>query len=303
MLRPLPRSWLARLVSSHGSLSPGVTPRLLFFTAIAALVSVANHYGHRWVRLPVGLYEVSGAVIALILSFRTNTAYNRFWEGRTLWGGVVNACRNLQRGLRHHAHLTDDETRAVSSWIVVYAHSMRRHLRAQPDAPEITRLLSPDDDRRLRESPHRALFAAEQISAIIVRLGQEGRLSPMLQQHHEALVATLVDLLGGCERILKTPTPVGYVLLLERCITFYVSTLPLAIVEELDLLTAPVTMMASYLVLMIEGLGRELDNPFGHDPNDLPLSRICETIEMNLLGSSPESILRPPQHLEEGIED
>lgn len=302
MLRPLPRSWLARLTFPHGSLSPGVVPRMMFFTAVAAAVSVVNHLGNRWVRLPVGLYEVSGAVIALILSFRTNTAYNRFWEGRTLWGGVVNACRNLQRGLRQHAHLSDDETRAVSTWIVVYAHAMRRHLRAQDDAPEITRLISADDDQRLRQAPHRPLFAAEQISATIARLGQEGRLSPILQQHHEALMATLVDYLGGCERILKTPTPVGYVLLLERCITFYLATLPLAIVDELGLLTVLVTTMASYLVLMIEGLGRELDNPFGHDPNDLPLSRICETIERNLLGSSPEGILRPPQNAD-GFDD
>ena len=303
MLPPLPRSWLGVLVSPRGSLSHGVGARVIFFSLVALAVGIANRLGHHWVRLPVGLYEVSGVVIALILSFRTNTAYNRFWEGRTLWGGVVNVCRNLQRGLRFHAQLSDDEVREVSRWIVVFAHAMRRHLRGQDEAPEITRLLSAPDGERLRQAPHRPLFAAEQLSARVASLAQSGRLVPMMQQHHEALVATLVDYLGGCERILKTPTPLGYILLLQRCITFYIATLPLALVEELGLLCVPVTMMAAYLVLMIEGLGRELDDPFGHDPNDLPLSRICETIERNLLGSTPEEILRPSGHEAGGFED
>jgi putative membrane protein len=115
----------------------------------------------------------------------------------------------------------------------------------------------------------------------------------MMRQHAEAYVGALVDYLGGCERIAKTPTPVGYVLLLERCIAFYVATLPLALIEAVGIFTPVVTMMVAYLVLMIEGLGRELDCPFDHDPNDLPLSRICITIENDLLGSSAEPILRP----------
>lgn len=293
MIPPLPRSWLGVLVSPRGTLSSGVSVRMIFFACVALVVWGLNRAGYHRIRLPVGLHEVAGAVIALILAFRTNTAYNRFWEGRTLWGGVVNACRNLQRGLRHHAGLSDEENREASVWIVIFAHSMRRLLRSEQERPEITRLLSADDDKQLGQAPHQPLFAAARLSDLIVRLGQQGRLNPMMQRHNEALLATLVDYLGGCERIAKTPTPAGYVLLLERCIAFYIAAMPFALIEELGWLTIPVTMMVAYLVLMIEALGRELDDPFGHEPNDLPLSRICITIEQNLLSSSPEPILLP----------
>ena len=300
MLQPARGSWLAVLFAPRGTLSNGVFWRLLFITLLTLGIGLLNHHGYHWIRIPVGLYEVSGAVIALTLSFRTNTAYNRFWEGRTLWGGVVNACRNLQRGFQVHAKLNDEESRTVSTWIVVFAHAMRRGLRSENDFPEVERLLSADDFRLFVDSPHRALYASSRISDFLRNLVEQGRLNPMMQRHLEALNATLVDYLGGCERILKTPTPLGYVLLIERCNAFYIITLPLALVEELGMLCVPVTMMAAYLVLMIEGLGRELDDPFGHEPNDLPLSRICETIERNLLGSSPEEILRPShKHVED----
>jgi len=102
----------------------------------------------------------------------------------------------------------------------------------------------------------------------------------------EEEVMALVNSLGGCERIRKTPTPLGYVLLLRRMVALYLATLPLCLVAEIGLLTPLVTMIIAYAVLMIEGIGQELDNPFGHDPNDLALSRVCDTIERDLLGSS-----------------
>lgn len=291
MLPSVPKSFFATLVSPHGAFSPGVIYRVLAFGAVATIVCALNRLGYG-VHLPVGLHEVAGAVIALILAFRTNTAYARFWEGRTLWGGIVNACRNLTRAVDEHAHLEEKESRSFRTWVVVYAHATRRSLRVQSEHPEISRLITPEDDEAFSAAPHQPLHAARRLSETIADLARQGRLNPMMQAHAESLVAALVDYLGGCERIAKTPTPAGYIFLLARCIAFYLATLPLALVTEVGGFTIPVTMMVAYLVLMIEGLGRELDAPFDHDPNDLPLSRICTTIEQNLLGSSPEEILR-----------
>lgn len=302
MLPPLPRSWLASLVSLRGSLSHGVLPRLLFFTLIALGIWLANRSGYP-LHLPIGLHEIAGAIIGLILAFRTNTAYARFWEGRILWGGVVNACRNLQRVLHRHARLDPEELKEISQWIVVFAHSMRGWLRGENGRPEIRRLLSEDDWIEFCEAPHPPLFVANHLSSFILKLVKEERLNPLMQEHAERLVGTLIDLLGGCERIKKTPTPAGYVLLLERCIAFFLATLPLALVKEQGGLAVIVTTMASYLVLMIEGLGRELDDPFGHEPNDLPLSRICVTIEQNLLGSSPAALIWAPDQPDEDCTD
>jgi putative membrane protein len=292
MLPRLPQSWLRTLVTPHGSLSRGVPIRTLAFGAIATGVWIIFRRGLR-VDLPMGLHEVAGFLIALILAFRTNTAYARFWEGRTLWGGIVNASRNLTRAVTFHAGLGPEEERAFTAWVVAFAHATRRSLRGQTDAPEIARLLPEGEHEPFAAARHRPLYVAGRISERIVDLAREGRLNPMMQAHAESQLAALVDFLGGSERIERTPTPAGYVLLLERAIAFYLATVPFAIVERLGAYVVPVTMMVSYLVLMIEGLGRELDNPFGHEPNDLPLSRICSKIEIDLLGSSPEALLRP----------
>lgn len=292
MLPDLPISFLRTLFTPHGSLSRGVPMRTLTFGAIATGVWLAHRRGLE-VRLPLGLHEVAGFLIALILAFRTNTAYARFWEGRTLWGGIVNACRNLTRAVTFHGRLTPEESRAFARWVVAFAHAARRSLRHQEGAPEVARLMSEADFAEYNAARHRPIYVAERVSALLEGYGRAGRLHPMIQTHAEALLANLVDCLGGCERIEKTPTPAGYVLLLKRAIAFFLATLPFAIIDELGSYAVPVAMMVSYLVLMIEGLGRELDNPFDHEPNDLPLSRICTTIELNLLGTSPADLLRP----------
>lgn len=294
MLPQLPKSLLRTLFTPHGSLSRGVPLRTLAFGAIATTIWVLSRKGLQ-VHLPIGLHEVAGFLIALILAFRTNTAYARFWEGRTLWGGIVNASRNLSRAVALHASLTPEEERAFTTWVVAFAHATRRSLRGETAAPEIGRLLPEAHREAFAAARHRPLYIAGNISGQIASLAREGRLNPMMQAHAEALLASLVDFLGGCERIERTPTPAGYVLLLERAIAFYLAALPFAIVAELGSYVVLVTMMVAYLVLMIEGLGRELDNPFGHEPNDLPLSRICSKIEFDLLGSSPEEFLRPKE--------
>jgi putative membrane protein len=279
-----PNHWVRMLVSSRGSLSNGVVRRMVAFGVIAALLWVAHRFYGRVV-LSVGMYEVAGAVIALTLAFRTNTAYARFWEGRTLWGSIVNSSRNLVRIVQAHAAPSPEDARAFAVWVVVFAHATRRSLRGEDARPEIAGLLSPEEFAALDAHPHPPVYAAAQVSARLAAFAR-GSLDPNMAARAEDQVNTLVNCLGACERILKTPTPLGYVLLIQRCVALYLATLPLGLVGEIGVLTPLVTMMVAYPVLMIEALGRELDDPFGHEPNDIALSRICDTIERNLLGSS-----------------
>lgn len=280
------KSFLQLLFTFRGSSSRGVALRVLAFGAIATVVVLLDRHVVK-LHLPAGVHESGAAVIALILAFRTNTGYNRFWEGRTLWGSIVNTSRNLARHASNHAGDDSDGERELKKWVVAFAYVTRRRLRAQTSWPEVDRLLSADEARALADAPHPSLYASSRISAIVARWRREGRVDSMIAVDVERFVTLLVDNLGGCERILKTPTPLGYILLVERFIALYLATLPFMLVTRVEALTPIVAMMIAYPILLIDALARDLDDPFGQDPSDLPLTSICMTIEKDVLGTTP----------------
>lgn len=278
------RDWLRVLVAPHGSLSPGVMYRVVAFGAIAMAAWYLDREGAS-VRLPIGLHEIIGAIIALILALRTNTAYNRFWEGRTLWGAIVNSCRNVTRIVEQHARVDPDEMRVFAAYVALFAHATRRRLRQQP-LEEASRLLG-DQGEAIANAKHPALAVSNELSRRVAALAASGNLDRMMATQAEAQIVALVDYLGGCERISSAPTPLGYVLLMRRCIALFLATSPWALVEQLGGYTPILTVMIAYIVLMLEALANELDDPFGQDPNDLALTRICAVIERNTVGTEP----------------
>jgi putative membrane protein len=288
------RAWVRLLFSPRGNLATAVGGKVLAFGALAAVVCFLDRYFEFPVRLPVGFHEVAGIVIGLILAFRTNTAYSRFWEGRTLWGGIVNASRNLSRIVTLHAGLDEPESRELRVWIVCFAHATRCRLRGLKEIVEVESLLSQEDYRRLVTSPHPPLYCANELSQRLAALADRRALSDMLTAAAERQVSALVDCLGGCEKILRTPTPLAYVLLIERGVFLYLGTLPAGLLSRLGWLTPIVVMGVAYLVLMIETIGNELDNPFGTDASDLALDHICDSLTFDLLGlgSGPEAVSR-----------
>lgn len=289
------RAWLRLLFSGRGSLARTVLAKVIAFGVLALVVcSIDSYYTHP-LRIPVGFHEIAGVVIGLVLAFRTNTAYARFWEGRTLWGGIVNASRNLARVVTAHADLDEAESRELRVWIVAFAHSTRCRLRSLHEVHEAAELLSPEDYQRLSAAPHPALFCANELSRRIADLAASDALTPVLAGVAEEEVVNLVNCLGGCEKILRTPTPLGYVLLMERGVFLYLGTLPLGLIGRLGWLTPVVTLFVSYLVLMIETIGNELDNPFGEEASDIPLDRICSHIAFDLLGIGQGPSITPPK--------
>lgn len=286
-------AWFRLLVSPRGNLARRVPTRVLIFGAIAVATWAVDRFLEVELRLPVGFHEVAGIVIGLILAFRTNTAYSRFWEGRTLWGGIVNASRNLARIVNCHACLETTEAREFNAWIVAFAHATRCRLRSLVEIPEAAAFLSPDDYRRLCTAPHPALLCAEELSRRIQDLTARQVLDPIIAGVAEQELSVLVDCLGGCERISRTPTPLPYILLMQRSAALYLGSLPMGLIGRLDWLTPIVTMAVAYLVLMIETVGNELDDPFGTDSPDIPLDRICATIAFDLLGEGKQPVVTP----------
>jgi ion channel-forming bestrophin family protein len=277
-------SWMQYTLRLRGSVIPAVFPRTLLCGLFAVLISAIH------IRIPVNIPAlasvVSNVVLGLMLVFRTNTAYERFWEGRKLWGSVTNASRNLAR----HIWVTiPDRTpqdrqakRAALDLIVAFAVTMKLHLRREAVNEELQPLLSAPQYENLQGMNNPPLEVAFWIQDYLQQQHDSDRLNIHQLISLQQLLNTLVDCLGGCERILKTPIPMAYAIHLKQLLLIYCFTLPFQFVTQLGWWTAAVVMLVSFTLFGIEAIGMEIENPFGRDYNDLPLDTICDTMKRNI---------------------
>ncbi len=271
-----------------GAVTLTISERVLVFAAIALVISLIDYGVHPTMALlgiEVAPYEVGGAALGLLLVLRTNAGYDRWWEGRKLWGGIVNQSRNL--AIAALAYGPDDPVwrDRVVRWTVAFAHAARRSLRDERMLPKIAALLGDEAAAAVAASEHMPGF----IALMLARLLREG--CDRLEMDRFAFLqadrarAELIDLIGGCERIRKTPLPRAYAINIRRFIFLFLATLPFALLNRAgNWLTAPVTVLVAYPILALDQIGVELQNPFDtRNLGHLPLDAICETIERNLL--------------------
>ncbi|MBK8226878.1 MAG: bestrophin family protein [Flavobacteriales bacterium] len=230
--------------------------------------------------LPV-MHSLLGFAISMLLVFRTNTAYDRWWEGRKLWGQLVNASRNL--AVKLDALLPEDkDARAFFAKLIpLFAHELRLHLlrektRLELDSkphPEI-----PDFDR----SKHVPMQIAQLMTARVRRMLKEGAISGEQLLTVDRELAQLLEICGACERIKNTPIPYSYSSFIKKFIVIYVLTLPFGFAFTLGWIAVPVVMFIFYVMASLEIIAEEIEDPFGKDQNDLPMQRIAATIKGNI---------------------
>jgi len=225
-------------------------------------------------------------ILSVLLVFRTNSAHDRFWEGRKLWGSLVNTVRNLARDIWIVVEERSPENRAekeaVLRLVVAFAFAMKLQLRREAVNQELVPLMSPLQYSRLKESNHPPLEIAFWIGYYLQNEYARGTVNVYQLNTLQKLVDDLVDILGGCERILKTPAPILYAILLKILLLNYFVILPWALVDGLTWWTAPIMTFVALVLLSIDEVGTEIEEPFGHDPNDLPLDLICNTMLNNV---------------------
>jgi putative membrane protein len=269
-----PRNWLGLLFSLRGTVLPAIWPRLLFVTGIAVLVaSYSSFFRHLEEVNPLG-HTLTGVVVGFLIVLRTNTAYDRFWEGRKLWGGIVNSSRNLVRQAAAFAGRTDE----LASLTTAYALALKQHLRRDRDFSELRAWLPDDVYQEVVHTDNAPLAVAECIAAWIQRRLKAGDLDSITAVHLDERVRELIDHQGGCERILKTPIPFNYAVHIKQFLMLYLVTLPFVLVRLVDWLAVPMTLIVSFGLVGIEEAGVEVEDPFGTDANDLPLESFCFTI-------------------------
>ncbi|RYY31619.1 MAG: hypothetical protein EOO04_00390 [Chitinophagaceae bacterium] len=228
------------------------------------------------------MHTLLSFAISMLLVFRTNTAYDRWWEGRKLWGTLVNTSRNLAIKMNAILDPQDQTNRKFFKKIIpMYASVLSHHLNS-----EQTRLALDESDHPELSHVDNNKHVPNQVAAILLarvnRLYLDGILKgdQLIIINHE--LETFTNVCGACERIKNTPIPYSYSTFLKRFIFIYVMTLPFSLVFSLGYLVIPVVSMIFYVLATLELIAEEIEDPFGGDANDLPTQKMADNIRKHV---------------------
>ncbi|WP_136667900.1 bestrophin family protein [Flavobacterium sp. H122] len=231
---------------------------------------------HNLKNIPI-MHGMLGFVISLLLVFRTNTAYDRWWEGRKQWGALVNNSRNL--AIKLSALLTEKEDKIFfKKAIPNFAHILSLHLKDETISHE----LFEEYNINVEHKKHKPNQLVKLMSKKLFELKRNGKLTDENLIFINPEITSFLDICGACERIKNTPIPFSYSVFLKKFIFFYVMTLPFGYVFSLGYYTIPVVIFIFYVLASLELIAEEIEDPFGNDENDLPTQRIAENIKKNI---------------------
>jgi ion channel-forming bestrophin family protein len=285
-----PRDWFTFIFRFHkADTLRKLAPLIIAIAAFSALLAVLeleyfklSENSH--VRNISTMHTLLSFVLSMLLVFRTNTAYDRWWEGRKLWGSLVNNSRNL--AIKLNSYLGSEEESAVHrkffrKIIPLFASVLSHHLHS-----ELTRLALDDQEhpelRHLDKNKHIPNQVAALIFQRVNRLYEEGKIKGDQLILLNGELQSFMEICGACERIKNTPIPFSYSVFLKKFIFFYVMTLPISFVLLLGYIAIPVVAFIFYVLASLELVAEEIEDPFGGDANDLPTEKIAGTIKKNV---------------------
>ncbi|MGB3509751.1 MAG: bestrophin family ion channel [Microcoleaceae cyanobacterium] len=279
------REWLKIILQMQFSVIPAIIFRVTFCGLLGFLISVLYYFDFP-VSLPMKSSIVPSLVLGLLLVFRTNTAYERFWQGRQLWGVIINTVRNFSRQIWVSVEENEPSDRkdkeAIMRLLVAFAISGKLLLRQQEVNYELDGYMPLEWYEKLKNMNHPPIHIAFLVSDYLQHQYERGCINSYQLTAMFRLLDRMVEALTGCEGILKTPIPLAYAIHLRQLLLIYCLLLPFQIVNEFHFWTGIVVALISFTVFGIEEIALEIENPFGYDPNDLPLDDICTTMHRNI---------------------
>lgn len=281
----------------RGSIVPRIKWQVASTIAVAILVTLAHGtlFDRKITLTPIP-FSLIGLALAIFLGFRNTASYDRWWEGRKLWGDLVIRARTVARLVTQHARPEPDDadrTQIMVRRLIAFAYALKHHLRGTADDQSRTYLSDPDA-RSVADSANAPDQLLRLMSADLAVLASRGRLDPMLVAQVEDNLTALAGVQAGSERIRHTPLPFSYALLLHRTAYLYCFALPFGLVDTTGFMTPFVVGLVSYTFFGLDAIGDEIEEPFGLLPNDLPLDAICRRIEIDLLQALGETALPKP---------
>ncbi len=228
------------------------------------------------------MHTLLGFVISFSLVFRTNTAYERWWEGRKLWGSLVNNSRNLAMKLAAILPENDPDRTFFRNLIPSYAFALKNHLRSEGTRIELFDGLPDDLQKELDLQKH----VPNQVAALLYKrvhsMLKSGKITGEQLLFLNAELQSFTEVCGACERIKNTPIPYSYSIFIKKFVTIYIATLPFGYVFSLGYYAVPMIGFVFYVLTSLELIAEEIEEPFGGDENDLPLGRIARNIQAHI---------------------
>ncbi len=248
-------------------------------------------------RAPELPLTIFGSALALFLGFRSNSAYQRWWEGRVLWGAMINASRSLSRAARNflpdpQAH---DLKREIVRRQIAYVNALRCQLRRQPIGEDVTQFLEEQDKGKALARANPANGLLDSTGRRIDMARREAMIDTIQQAQMEAVLIDIANAQGGMERLKNTPLPVQYRFLPTIFTHIFCVTLPIGRVETLGLATPLGSTVAGLMFLAVLRIGDDLTDPFADTVHDVPMTAMCRTIEIDLLQSIGDVAPEPHQ--------
>lgn len=277
-------SFFRSAVAMSGSVTPIVFRNVLLVMVYSSIISYLYNYFPE-ISLPIGPFEYAGLVMGLILVFRVNAGYDRWWEARKLWGNIVNQSRNLVIIIANYTENEDNSWRLkVTNYAQALPFIIKNNLRGIRSIEEIKHLLPKELADRLRRSEHRPNLLFAEIAKEINCARKNKSLDHFSFMQAEEKRAELMDCNGACERILTTPIPYVMAIKSRRFILLFLIAMPFALVSVSPAINPLISGLVSYTLLSLDQIGVELQNPFSEKRlSHLPLNDICKTIQNNIL--------------------
>ncbi|WP_175939710.1 bestrophin family ion channel [Caballeronia sp. BCC1704] len=290
-------NWFRLLFVWRGSVLPQLLPRLaLIFALSVAAIFMHDHMRHYPIGLGTPPFALVGIALAVFLGFRNSASYERWWEGRKLWGALLNTSRALaQQVLSLPEPREPGHSRRFLAALGALAHALRHQLRGTDALTDLALRLPSDLHARAAAAKYRPALILLLLGEWVAERRREGAIDGYAMVAIQHNLNALSDVIGGCERIATTPLPFSYSVMIHRTIYLFCVLLPFGLVDGAGLLTPLFSLLVAYAFMALEAIAAQIEDPFGQEENDLALNAMCATLEAALhdMAADPEFALAP----------
>ena len=259
-----------------------IVPQVLLFIFSFVIYFYQTHIATEPVPLNPSVFAILGISLAIFHGFCNNAAYDRFWEGRKLWGTLVWLSRNIARQVLTLPNVSMAEKQAFIRHQIAFVHSLRQQLRAEDNTANLQRLLTVEEQQAVVGQNFIALRLTQIMGQMLANWQAEQKIDVWQWQSLDNTLGEIAHIQAGCERINNTPIPYAYFVLLHRTVYLYCFMLPFGLGNAIGWVTPFVVSFVGYTFMALNEIVDEISEPFGTGENELPLGMMCDTIETQL---------------------